>query len=512
MAQDRKLAITIAATILCGVMADNAQQISENVRDQYENFPYPQLGEPSEENTCETNEFLKVSMQQTDWLQTINHHTYDGAMPNREGGDVGVPLRVLIAGGGTGRDSILFARELIKLNLTGSITHLDFSGAAVQLAERWANACGVWDRISFSTASIEQFAADHAAFGIPGYHVIMCSGVLHHLPDPSAGLVQLGSMLKDQGVLKLMVYSKYGRAGLREAQEALRYALPPNEDLSASQRLTEVQRFIGSPGMPPEMTLQKNKNMAVRVDLDSSEMFDRLLHAQEHSYSVIELDELVRSGGFEISVLHPEAVYEPDHRVFTTTESQDSYMAHRIRKRSWLERFHFTELMTNSPIHHYAILTKQGKVPKASYNQRKERRLDRRTSAGWRSGTSIHLLNPYAFRFHPTTLQQLKAAIIAHQELDVFVDIEHTGKRTKTKLRIPLLSFVFMEKLNGRVITAHQAIKESWAATQEWGATLTVQEVAKAFFEWLELMEDTDTAVCEKLLLGRPAKIENQEL
>src|SRR6202012_5589753 len=51
---------------------------------------------------------------------------------------------------------------------------------------------------------------------------IVCTGVLHHLRDPDAGLAALRSVLKQDGAMHLMVYAPYGRAGIYMLQEFCR--------------------------------------------------------------------------------------------------------------------------------------------------------------------------------------------------------------------------------------------------------------------------------------------------
>ncbi len=53
---------------------------------------------------------------------------------------------------------------------------------------------------------------DVAALGRPFDGQILCSGVLHHLPDPERGWAALNAALKPGGVMRIMrVYSKIAR-------------------------------------------------------------------------------------------------------------------------------------------------------------------------------------------------------------------------------------------------------------------------------------------------------------
>jgi SAM-dependent methyltransferase len=54
------------------------------------------------------------------------------------------------------------------------------------------------------------------------FDLIVCTGVLHHLPDPDAGLCCLRDVLRPHGVLSIMVYGYYPRFGVYMMQEVFR--------------------------------------------------------------------------------------------------------------------------------------------------------------------------------------------------------------------------------------------------------------------------------------------------
>ena len=46
------------------------------------------------------------------------------------------------------------------------------------------------------------------------FDLVVCTGVLHHLPDPDCGLRALRDVLRPSGAMRLMVYARYGRTGI----------------------------------------------------------------------------------------------------------------------------------------------------------------------------------------------------------------------------------------------------------------------------------------------------------
>jgi len=54
------------------------------------------------------------------------------------------------------------------------------------------------------------------------FDLIVCTGVLHHLPDPDRGLRALRDVLDPGGAMHVMVYAAYGRTGVYMLQEYCR--------------------------------------------------------------------------------------------------------------------------------------------------------------------------------------------------------------------------------------------------------------------------------------------------
>jgi len=108
---------------------------------------------------------------------------------------------------------------------------------------------------------------------------IICTGVLHHLPEPDLGLRALRDALKPQGAMQLMVYAPYGRAGIYMMQEYCR--------LLAVDSSTEQLRELGAAleALPP--THPMGSLMRSALDFRHPDaLADALLHPQDRAYSV----------------------------------------------------------------------------------------------------------------------------------------------------------------------------------------------------------------------------------
>jgi SAM-dependent methyltransferase len=111
---------------------------------------------------------------------------------------------------------------------------------------------------------------------------IVCTGVLHHLPDPDIGLRALRNVLAANGAMQLMVYAAYGRAGIYMMQEYCRLL-----GVGANQEeLRALSTMIGalSGDHPIASVSQRAKDF-----LHPDALADALLHPQDRAYTVPQL-------------------------------------------------------------------------------------------------------------------------------------------------------------------------------------------------------------------------------
>src|SRR5262249_51190335 len=131
-------------------------------------------------------------------------------------------FRALVAGGGTGDSTIMLAEQF--RDFPAEIVHLDISRQSMQIAKERAAMRGL-SNITWIHSSL----LDAPKLFSEPFDFIESVGVLHHLESPEAGLAALVSVLKEDGVMGLMLYALYGRKTIYQIQRLMRI-LNKNEE------------------------------------------------------------------------------------------------------------------------------------------------------------------------------------------------------------------------------------------------------------------------------------------
>jgi SAM-dependent methyltransferase len=136
------------------------------------------------------------------------------------------------------------------------------------------------------------------------FDLIVCTGVLHHLPDPDLGLRSLREVLRPSGAMQLMVYATYGRRGIYMIQEYCRLL-----GIGTSERdLRELGMALGSlPGDHPIADVVRR----TRDFLQPASMADALLHPRDRSYTVPEVYAWLERCGMHFGRWVEQAPYLP---------------------------------------------------------------------------------------------------------------------------------------------------------------------------------------------------------
>ena len=263
---------------------------------QYEAYPYP-ARDPAEEAR-------RLVVGSPSHLREIDHWVFGAARPRAW------PLRALVAGGGTGDGTIMLAQQMAAARRPGRVTYLDRSMAAAGVAKARAKARRL--EIDWQRGSL----LDLPGSGLGPFDYIDCCGVLHHLPDPAAGLRALLSVLAPGGGLGLMVYAPHGRTGVYMLQDALRLLAPETEPDGA--RLDVAHRVMRA--LPDSAWLRRNTLFADHLRGHDAELYDLLLNPRDRAFDVPSLHALLAEAGLAATcwmepLRYDPAIYMPDARL-----------------------------------------------------------------------------------------------------------------------------------------------------------------------------------------------------
>ncbi|WP_043359227.1 methyltransferase [Belnapia sp. F-4-1] len=256
---------------------------------QYEAFPYP-ARDPREEAR-------RLIVGSPSHLREIDHWIFGSRRP------ASVPLRALFAGGGTGDGTIMLAQQMAWAGRPGEVTWLDRSAAARRIADGRAAARKLGN-IRFENGSL----LDLPGSGLGPFDYIDCCGVLHHLPDPLAGLCSLTSVLAPGGGIGLMVYAPHGRTGVYMLQDALRLLAPDSEAPPA--RIDIARRLWRQ--VPETAWLKRNPWLTDHISGGDAGLYDLLLNPRDRAYTVPDLAALVAEAGLRIACWVEPVRYDPD--------------------------------------------------------------------------------------------------------------------------------------------------------------------------------------------------------
>jgi SAM-dependent methyltransferase len=159
-------------------------------------------------------------------------------------------------------------------------------------------------RYALENLEVRQLALERAAELRATFEYIVCTGVLHHLSDPDAGLRALCDVLAPNGAMHVMVYAPYGRAGIYMLQDycrrlAIGHTDAEIRDLAASLKTLPLDH-------PLAPLLRNSPDFA-----SSAGIADALLHPRDRSYSVPQLMEFLDRAGLEFGRWLRQASYLP---------------------------------------------------------------------------------------------------------------------------------------------------------------------------------------------------------
>jgi SAM-dependent methyltransferase len=251
----------------------------------YERYPYP-----GPVDSLDTYRQLWQDPQR----RRADHHIFQPAQPYRE------DPRILIAGCGTSQA----AKHAIRWP-NAQVTGIDFSATSIGCTETLKH------KYKLDNLQLQQLPVERALELGLQFDQIVCTGVLHHLPDPDAGLRALRSVLKPDGVLHLMLYAPYGRTGIYLLQDFCRRLGLTASDEDIGELMTALKSL--PPGHPLEHLLRQAPDFK-----HAAAVADALLNPQDRAYSVPQLFDFLAQGGMRFGRWLHQAPYSPHCGVLAT--------------------------------------------------------------------------------------------------------------------------------------------------------------------------------------------------
>ena len=296
--------------------------MAADVQDFYERYPYPR---PIDSLDTYRRIWADRNRRRAD------HHLFWPDKPYRE------DHSILVAGCGTSQ-AAKYALRWPAARVTG----IDFSATSVACTEELKG------KYRLDNLELRQLPIERVSELATDFDQIVCTGVLHHLADPDAGLSALRAVLKPEGAMHLMVYAPYGRTGVYMLQEFCRRL-----GIDATDgNIRDLAAALGA--LPPGHPLQHLLRDAPDFRQPAA-VADALLHPQDRAYSVPQLFEFIERGGLTFGRWTKQAPYSPRCGLLARIPQ-----AARIAALPLTEQYAAAELFRGTMPHHSAVVYRTG--------------------------------------------------------------------------------------------------------------------------------------------------------
>ena len=283
------------------------------------------------------------------------------------------------------------------------VTGIDFSAISVRHIEELKR------KYNLNNLQVRQLPVERASELETSFDQIVCTGVLHHLADPDAGLKALRGVLKPDGAMHLMVYAPYGRTGIYMLQEfCRRIGIQPTD--SGIRDLMVALKAL-PPGHPLENLLREAPDFQ-----QAAELADALLHPQDRAYSVPQLFDFIERCGMAFGRWVKQAPHSLHCGVIAKIPQ-----ASQLAQLPCAEQYAVVELFRGTLVRHSLVLYRDdnpGGSPAISFD-----------SEGWLGYLPIRMSDTICVQ---ERLPPGAAAVLinqTHTYRDLFLPINATEKR-----------------------------------------------------------------------------------
>ena len=200
---------------------------------------------------------------------------------------------ILVAGCGTSQAAVYALREP-----DARVTAIDISESSLRYTR------GLQHKYGLRNLDLHRLAIEEVGELERSFDQIVCTGVLHHLPDPDIGLRSLRNVLAPRGAMHLMVYATYGRAGIYMMQEYCRLL-----GIGATEaELRDLGTTIGALSADHPIAGVSRRAKDFR---NPDALADALLHPQDRAYTVPQLYAWLERCGLSFGRWFEQAPYLP---------------------------------------------------------------------------------------------------------------------------------------------------------------------------------------------------------
>jgi tetratricopeptide (TPR) repeat protein/SAM-dependent methyltransferase len=248
-----------------------SNEISLQVREQYEQNPYPKWVNLSlplySKSISEVASDLGLRFINTVDLQNNNS-------------------QILVAGCGTGQQALETSSRFKDCDVLA----VDLSLSSLAYAKRKTQEFKIGN-IAYMHGDILQLHLIDRQFDL-----IESTGVLHHMENPEEGWRELAKHLKPGGLMKIALYSEFARRDIAEARDTIiNFGLPSDQ-----KGIKNFREQIKECSHPDLFSLTTWSDFYC-----FSEFRDLVFHAQEHRFTLLQIQDLLKElrlnfAGFEL--------------------------------------------------------------------------------------------------------------------------------------------------------------------------------------------------------------------
>ncbi|HZX95416.1 MAG TPA: class I SAM-dependent methyltransferase [Myxococcales bacterium] len=145
------------------------------------------------------------------------------------------------------------------------------------------------------------------------FDVVICSGVLHHTPDPRKSFAAVAQLVRSGGVIVLGLYNSFARLPLR-----------------ARRLVARLSRYRWIPGDP---VLRDRRSEPERRE---AWLRDQYRHVEEHRHTLGEVRGWLREQGFTYLRAFPSTLLEGENELFA--QEDDWAIERAIAQIGWMRR------------------------------------------------------------------------------------------------------------------------------------------------------------------------------